>query len=299
VAGNPKLSFVGSVGAQHTDAGGHNMFMVRCTSYLPKRGDQEATYVTFDVMCDVPPVPRFAKLKVHNGRYVQVSGRLIGFYPFGGREILCMTITGISHLAARDNRDPSAAPRQSTTVTRKRLRTFGDPAPSSPSRRRPPPPMPTPVPEEARPITQEGKLDSHFPYVFWLTGIESFTDTQTASSQSTGKARSPSHTISAPLDAPTANPSAPTEPKRKRKRTKGNPDNGSSAQPPAQIPAPPPTHTPPQSRHYRQHSPDWPSDGTEDYASNIFLELGLVGESLDAPPRRRPGRPPKSYATGE
>ncbi|KAB8226809.1 uncharacterized protein BDW43DRAFT_317452 [Aspergillus alliaceus] len=132
---NPRLSVVGMVVGHHTDSAGQRMFILKVMSYAG-RENGTSIYNTFHIACAIPGTPRWARTRLPTvGRFIQVSCRFIGFYPWEDRHIICGSLLNISYLpSSRDTAPAATAP--STPNGRRRLRVMGGSGlQNSPSRR--------------------------------------------------------------------------------------------------------------------------------------------------------------------
>jgi hypothetical protein len=112
---------------QHTEAGGARLFVLRVQAYAGEgvTGDVNNRYTAFHVVVHIPATPRYTKTNIPRpGRWMMVSGHFVGFYPFEGKESICLQLTDISFLPFTTT--PELPPtNRATTSGRKRPRTLG------------------------------------------------------------------------------------------------------------------------------------------------------------------------------
>ncbi|KAJ5555464.1 hypothetical protein N7535_007900 [Penicillium sp. DV-2018c] len=104
------FSCIGSFISTTTDPAGLRLFLLNIT-YNNARGsppDQNvASYVNFKVLAAIPNTARWTNFRTPNtGRHLQVTGDSIGYYPFEGKDIFCITVNDISYVSS--NSGPTA-----------------------------------------------------------------------------------------------------------------------------------------------------------------------------------------------
>ncbi|KAB8213187.1 hypothetical protein BDV33DRAFT_185241 [Aspergillus novoparasiticus] len=111
------------------------MFVLKVVSYAG-RENGTSVYNTFHIACAIPGTARWARTRLPTvGRFIQVSCRFVGFYPWEDRYIICGSLLNVSYLPSfRDAASTTTAP--STPSGRRRLRVMGgNGLQNSPSRR--------------------------------------------------------------------------------------------------------------------------------------------------------------------
>lgn len=207
-------------------------------------------YNTFHIACAIPGTPRWARTRLPTvGRFIQVSCRFVGFYPWEDRHIICGSLLNVSYLpSSRDAASTTTAP--STPSGRRRLRVMGgNGLQNSPSRRVQLNP--------STPVSSQASDTVDIPVVGTLLNtIRAYytnRDTDTLASSSAPTSSAP--TAPAPSAAPSAEPSSAALGKRPAENP---PSDGKHKKKKKRSSA---IFTP---KDDRASSPDWPSQLLDD-----------------------------------